>query len=169
MRFIGGLLVCASCALLGLYMGERGVRRADLLLEFKHTLLLLKSEIIYAIQPLPQAFESIANKTHGPFAEFYADIAGMLTKKQTPLEEAWKIAADKLCQTSLAKTDIGLMGGLGRSLGKIDADIQLAAIDMLVIELDSIVSRLNADNAKNVKMYRSLGILGGLLITVVLL
>ena len=169
LRLAGGLLVCLSCTLLGLYMAEKGLRRAALMLELKRTLLMLKSEIEYAIYPLPQAFANISSRAAQPFGDFYSLIVDRLASKEQNIAQAWEQGLDPLAQTQLCKEDLAVIKALGRALGNIDAAAQISAIGMTVLELDSILNKLDAENAKNVKMYRGLGILGGLLITVVLL
>ena len=169
LQIAGGLMICAACAMLGLYAGNRGVSRAKLLFEFKRTLLLLKSEVEYAVLPLPQALENVARRAAEPFDEFYGDVSHGLSVDYVTVCEAWEAAAERLSQTAMSKGDLELFAGVGRSLGNIDAAVQLNAIDMAIAEVDDISARLAVENAKNVKLYRSLGILSGLLITVALL
>jgi len=169
LRIIGGVLVCLSCGLLGLYMGNRGVRRAEILTEFKRTLLLLKSEIEYAVHPLPQAFLSISRRAAWPFGDFYARAGEELAAGSLILDEAWEAGLAALTGSQMTREDLAVIDGLGKALGSIDVDVQLAAIDMAISAVDDMVGRLNVENTKNVRMYRGLGVLSGLLIVVVLL
>jgi len=168
-RVIGGVLVCVSCAILGLYVGDKGLRRAALISGLKHTLLMLKSEIEYALYPLPQALEKVAERADKPFAEFYTAVASQLAAKEMPLAKAWTTSIALLEQTPLHNEDLLALESVGRALGSIDVAVQTSAIDLTIVELEHKIKRLDEENAKNVKMYRGLGILGGLLITVVLL
>ena len=168
LRIAGAILVCAASAGLGIYMGQRGIKRADMLLEFKRTLLMLKSEIEYAARPLPQAFENIAQAAMPPFDGFYRAVAAGLQSKQA-VDAAWQEGMDGLSGAGFAAADISLISAAGRNIGGIDQAASLAAIDMAAAEVDTNMTRLAAENVKNVKMYRSLGILGGLLIVVVLI
>lgn len=163
-RILGGLLICLSCSLLGLYFGDKGARRAAVLLEFKRTLLMLKSEIKYATCPLPQAFKRISARTTAPFCNFYSQIGDKLNESSAA--EAWETVLQDL---RLAKEDFAITSGLGRALGSIDASAQASAIDMTILQLENAAARLGAENAKTARMYRGLGLAGGLLITVILL
>ena len=168
-RILGGILVCAACGLLGLYMGNRGVVRARLLAEFKQSLLMLKSEIEFAAYPLPQAFANISQRTSNGFASFYESLAAKLTDKEMSLTIAWENELLKLRNSHLAAEDLQAIDGLGGALGSIDSAVQLKAIEMTITDIEDILARLTVQNAKDGKMYKRLGLLGGALITVVLL
>jgi len=169
LRVIGGALVCASCALLGLYVGDKGLRRGALLQELQRTLLMLKSEIEYALYPLPQALKKVSERAEKPFAEFYSSVSTQLASKEMSMAEAWATNTALLGQTQLHNEDLVVLDNVGRALGSIDVAVQTSAIDLAIVDLEHKIKRLDEENAKNVKMYRGLGILGGLLITVVLL
>ncbi|MDR2183142.1 MAG: stage III sporulation protein AB [Clostridiales bacterium] len=168
-RILGGILVCAACALLGLYMSHRGTLRARRLAEFRQTLVMLKSEIEFAAYPLPQAFANIAQRAEGDFADFYQELSRKLADKEMGLAEAWEAGLAGLEDNHFSREDIQAMGGLGSALGSIDSAVQIKAIDMAVAAIDDILPHLTVQNAKDGKMYRRLGLLGGALITVVLL
>ena len=129
---------------------------------------MLKSEIEYAIYPLPQAFANISARSSLPVADFYADLSHMLSQGET-LGTAWEEVCTALGSTYLTQEDIHNLLALGKALGNIDADVQLNSIDMAISVIDDTVARLNIETAKNGKMYRGLGILSGLMIVVVLL
>ena len=168
-RIIGGILVCAACGLLGLYMSHKGIARARLLTEFRQSLLMLKSEIEFAAYPLPQAFANISQRTSESFVGFYESLSQKLADKETGLAAAWETGLEKLNNSHLATEDLQAISGLGNALGSIDSAVQIKAIDMTTTAIDDILTRLAAQNARDGKMYKRLGLLGGVLITVVLL
>ena len=167
-RILGSILICASCGLLGLYMSHRSIIRARHLTEFKQSLLLLKSEIEFAAYALPQAFANVAQRAGGSFANFYTGLSQRVEDKVS-LADAWEIGLKELSGSHLTQEDLESIRGLGKSLGSIDAEVQVRAINMTIIAIDDILARVNEQNTKEGKMYRRLGILGGVLITVVLL
>ena len=173
---LGGALVCAACGLFGLYMAHRGVVRARRLGEFGQSLMMLKSEIEFAACPLPQAFANISQKTSGSLAKFYEDLSRRLTGKEMGLAQAWKMGLTEL-RTANGRPygghwhtdDLQAVSGLGSALGSIDDVVQIKAINTSAAAIDDILARLTAQNAKDGKMYKRLGLLGGALITIVLL
>jgi len=168
-RILGGALVCLSCTLLGIYVGGRGTRRHTALAEFKRSLLMLKSEMEYAIYPLHKAFINISNRTGRPISDFYKQMSEKLLARDKDLGGIWTEGMEVLSTSSLAKEDIDTIAVVGRALGSIDASVQLASIDMTITAIDDAINMLNEENAKNGRMYKSIGIVSGLLITIVLL
>jgi len=65
--------------------------------------------------------------------------------------------------------DIEQFMSLGSSLGYLDGEMQLNGIEMVISYIDMVTEELKVSSDKNKKMYRSLGVLGGILIVIVLL
>jgi len=168
-RILGGLLVCVSTMLLGVYMGGAGTRRAKDLMEFKKSLILLKSQIDFAIYTLPQAFYHISERVQPHFEQLYAKMAAELEEGQNDAAGVWASGMENLKDSNLSKDDLANFSILGTSLGHMDAEVQINSIDMVIAGIDDSLKQLMADNPKNVKMYRGLGVVSGLLITIVLL
>ena len=167
-RILGAALVCGACGLFGLYMAHKGVVRARRLAEFGQSLMMLKSEIEFAAYPLPQAFANISQKTRGSLAIFYEELSCRLTDKEMGLARAWEAGLAEL-GAYLREEDLQAVSGLGAALGSIDVSVQLKAIDTAAAAIEDILARLTAQNAKDGKIYKRLGLLGGALITIVLL
>ena len=168
-KILGGALVCLSCTLLGIYIGGRGMRRHAALLEFKRSLIMLKSEMKYAIYPLSKAFINISERTSRPVSDFYRQMSVELLANDKDLGCIWAVGMHILGTSSLSAVDIDTIAQMGRALGSIDASVQFAAIDMTIAAIDDAVETLNEENAKNKRMYRGIGIVSGLLITIALL
>jgi len=162
-RLIGALLVCFACSFLGIHYGGKSERRLSKLLELKHTLNLLKSEIEYSINTLTAACINISKKAKMPLSQFYEDIGNVGIK---PLDETWQNAVKNL---NLYKDDAFNLSALGAALGNIDKDVQLKAIEISLINIDHNIQVLTYEKDKEKKLYRGLGILGGLFIVVVML
>ncbi|MCL2235180.1 MAG: stage III sporulation protein AB [Defluviitaleaceae bacterium] len=157
---LGGILVCLSTTLIGVYLGGAGGRRSKELLELKKSLILLKSQIDFAAYTLPQAFAHIAERATAPLDGFYRKLA------EAP--DSWEVEAVKL-KGNFHKDDLGNLALLGASLGQSDSCVQINSINMVIATIDETLGELAAKNIKETKMYRSLGVVSGLLITIALL
>ena len=160
LTILGGILVCLSTTLIGVYLGGAGGRRAKDLLELKKSLILLKSQIDFAIYTLPQAFAHIAERASAPLSELYSKLA------EAP--DGWEAEVAKL-KGNFHKDDLANLALLGASLGQRDGSVQINSIDMVIATIDETLGELTAKNTKDTKMYRSLGVVSGLLITIALL
>jgi len=170
MKLCGGGLVCLSCALVGLYFAYRDNYRIIDLTEFRKALLLLKSEIGFARNTLPEAFGHVGERADGAPGRFFTTCAERLCKNKEPFSIIWRDGLRTVTAGSyLVNEDIGALARLADVIGYLDAPLQIEGVEMAVIYIDGKVGELAAKNEKNRRMYRSLGILGGLLATVLIL
>lgn len=171
MKFIGGIAVCLSCSLIGLYLSFRINYRSNDLSELKKALLMLKAEIEFSRNSLPVAFGVLSERTEGKLSEFFMLISVKMSEKSG--EEAsliWKNAvSEKLSKTYLEPDDIKCAERLGNVIGHPDSLLQLENIDMALAYIDETVSKLGSQNEKTSRMYKSVGVVSGVLITVVLI
>ena len=169
-RIIGMLLTVASSAALGLYLSNLGIFRQKDLLEFKRALLILKSEIEYIATPLPEAMANISEKLRCPMDGLFADYSKLL-KSNAKGESAyhlWQSAIESHKRAMFLKDDdIEIIESFGKTLGYLDKQMQIDSIRNTLDYIDVQVSSLQESNEKNKRMYRSLGLIAGLLLLVV--
>jgi len=166
----GALIIVAGCAAIGFYFAAyEGFRVADLQ-EFKKALLILSSEIEHLRSPLPQACENIARRTKAPISDLFHDFSESLTSNQGETAyQLWTQAlSDNKKATHLAAEDIDVIEGFGKTLGYLDKQMQQSAITQTIEYINDKTVSLQSQSDKNKRMYRSLGIIGGLLLVVVL-
>ena len=168
-RYAGAALVVGACSLLGVYIGGGGKRRRVDLLELKKTLIILKSNLEYALQSLPCSFYLTGQRASQPFVDFYKKMAIELEEAKDDIECIWAKGVDGLKDSHLSKGDLEELHMLGSSLGQMDVTAQIKAIEMLTLSIDENLKTLHVENGKNQRMYRGIGIVSGLLITIVLL
>ncbi|MCL2171227.1 MAG: stage III sporulation protein AB [Defluviitaleaceae bacterium] len=167
-QIIGGLLVCGACSLMGYQFGERASKRAAALLEMKKSLIMLKGEMDYSKCLMESAFANIAALSTGSPAKFFAAGAGHLAGGGE-MAAAWEAALAELAAEDFAPDDIAALRRLAAPLTGIDPSTRDAGFAMAFNYIDDTCTHLATENIKKRKMYRGLGILCGLLVTVVLL
>jgi len=170
MRWLGAAAVICGAAALGFYYASQEAQRAQDLLELKKALLILSSEIEYMRTPLPAASLNIGKRSErwvGPlftrFGEYLAQSEG-----ETAYQVWIRVIAEIKGQAHLAEEDWKVVEGFGKTLGYLDKQMQQNAIRYTVDYIDEKATSLQAQADKNKKMYRSLGVIGGLLLAVVL-
>lgn len=169
-RIIGMLLTLAASTAFGLYLSHLGTfRRADLL-EIKKALLILKSEIEYTAAPLPDAMTNIAARISTPVANLFAAFANMLKHNHEgeTAYQLWLNAIDENKQNTFLKPeDWEVISSFGKTLGYLDKQMQVDTIRFTMDYIDSQITELQESNPKNSKMYKSLGVIGGILLLVI--
>jgi len=169
-RVFGMVLVLAASSALGFYLSSLSKFRKQDLLEFKKALLILKSEIEYIAAPLPDAISNIASRTANPVSKIFTHFAQNL-KNNTDGETAYRLWLEAIQaykkESFLKKGDWELLECFGKTLGYLDKQMQVDSIKFTTDYLDSQVAELQAESSKNQRMYRSLGVIGGILLLVV--
>jgi len=170
LRIAGALAVMLGCAGLGLYYSSKEGFRIHELQELKKALLILSSEIEYMRAPLNIACANIAKRTELTISALFLQFSELLTTGEGETAyQLWATATDGLKgKTFMAVEDLSVIDGFGKTLGYLDKHMQQNAINYAVNYIDEKAAALQIQGDKNKRMYRSLGIICGLLITVVL-
>ncbi len=171
LKWIGALLVIGGSGALGFCYGGQLRRRLLQLRTVRQILYMLKGEIHYSAVTLPESFFHIAAKTPQPFREFLERVAGRLYALDGEcLEQVWQQELRGIKKKlNLSTEEIGEWEGLGGRLGYLDRRMQLQLIDLFLTQWEEKIRLLEKECGKTCRLYQYLGVLAGLLLTVVLL
>jgi stage III sporulation protein AB len=170
-KVIGIIVTVSASTLIGLYFSKALVFRLEDMKQLKKILVMLRGEVKYSLSPLPDALEEISNRSHTPFKEFLSCVARELKKfNGHNLQQIWNQAVEeKLKETYLKKEDLTKLKQLGETLGYLDKEMQLNTIDMYLEQLNEEIKYSVDHNSQSEKLYKNLGVLGGILIAIVLI
>ena len=169
-RIIGMVFTITASAALGFYLSGLGKFRLQDLQEFKKALLILKSEIEYISTPLPEAMANIGKRTSRPISKIFKSYAGNLKNNDSgdSAYHLWLTAIDThKKETFLKEEDWEVIESFGKTLGYLDKQMQVETIKLTTDYINAQVTGLREDNGKNQRMYRSLGVIGGVLLLVI--
>ena len=108
----------------------------------------------------------IANKGEGNVCKIFKNAVEEMESKSAG--DAWNSSLDTTV-TNMKEDDIGIIKNLGRLLGKTDIEGQLNEIKLVNNFLDTQIRTAEDEKNKNEKMYRTLGIVAGMTITILLI
>ena len=170
LKMIGGLMIFVACSLIGIAASNRFSFRPKDIRRFRSSVQMLETEIIYGCTPLPQALNNISAKVEGPLKKFYSMISEDLSAGNSySLDASWSKGADKLLkETRLKVSDRELIGEFGKVLGSSDREDQKKHFQLFYIQLKQHEEVAEEERSKNEKMYKTLGILSGLVIFILL-
>lgn len=170
MKAVGAVIVFFSCTAAGVFLSMRDKFRAEELKEMKRGLMLLKSEISYASKPLYEAMIEISEKTENTTSEIFEDAGRMLKARNVAtVAEAWeKTIKDRRSRTFFKSEDIDMFVAFAKVLGGSDKECQLSNIDTVIDYINMKSEELLKKNSKDARLFKSAGVLGGILIVVVL-
>ncbi len=168
-KFVGLFCVFVACTMIGLQWGGRDRRRSDALENFKAAAKLLKSDIRFRHTALPYALMEAGARVK-PLEAFLNNVADELTEANLSFADAWTkhVRAD-LKSFELTDDDRESIRGLAATLGHLDIEAQNISLDTLIEYIDEKQKELAPQILKNQKLYRSLGVLTGLMLVVILL
>ncbi|GKX31919.1 hypothetical protein SH1V18_43990 [Vallitalea longa] len=167
-KILGATLILMSSSLIGFYYSKSYIRRSEDLRTFKKALILLRGEINYSLSPMPEALEDISKRFDHEISDFFRSIAEELKLNLgKSLTEVWKKKAEEILKrTYLNPIDIKNIMIFSENIGYLDKEMQTNNINLLLEQInEEIKTSIENDNKYN-KLYRSLGVLGGILVIV---
>ena len=171
LKITGAALVIFACGALG-YGKSAGISaRLSLLREIEKMLLLLMGEITYRKEALPEAMLRVSGKVQEPLDSFLKDTAKMAQKYQGERFACiFRENAEKYLKNSnLAQKDFEEFVQLGEYLGYLDADMQKNTSQRYLQQLKTEIDTLAGEMPVKKKLYRSLGMLSGIFLAILLL
>lgn len=170
-RAAGALLVFLAAAGIGNESAGRVKRRLEALYQCKNLTVLLQGQLRYAVLCLPEMLAEAEKQVEAPFSEFCRKLAGKL--RAMPGQEIgclWrKTAEETLAASGLTGKDREWFCELGNVLGYLDGESQCRRLASCRERIDFEIGRAQAETAVKCRLYRSLGILGGMFVTILLL
>ena len=140
--------------------------RVKELQEMKNALNIFMTKIKFTYEPIPSTFLYISEKVEGNVSKIFKNATEEMENK--PAGEAWDKSLDAIV-TNMKKEDIDIIRNLGRLLGKTDIEGQISEIKLVNNFLDIQIKDAEEEKNKNEKMYRTLGIVAGMTITILLI
>ena len=161
-KVIGAAMTGFACAYFGIRLSTSLKKRAESLGDIRASLELLESEINFSVNKLKKAFIRIDR--NGLFTLAAENLDGNGAKK------AWTDALDtmqsKLC---LSGADVDVLKMFGQNIGKTDTDDQLKNIRYIKTLIAEQEKQARAEYGRFGRLYRSGGVLAGLLVVIVLI
>jgi stage III sporulation protein AB len=170
LKLIGGVMVVVAGGAIGFSLANRYNARAGQLRQLICCLTSLDSYINYICLPLPEALRRSGDSAHGPVRQLFHETAGTLeTSGWLPPREALCGALARLEPAlALAQAEKDMLLLLGTNLGFTNREEQRKYLAMVVEELEKLHREALQARDQNVKMYRYLGICGGLAVVIIL-
>lgn len=171
MKLLGAILVMISTSGIGfLYASELKKRKSEL--EEQYALLkLMLGDIRYTRATLPEAIEKALRRHGGSYLAFLKETAEKLSNSPgIGLDAIWGEAVEEgLRKSALDAEDKQRLVRFGESISSADRESLIASFEQYLEELEAEIARVREIIAPKMKLYRSIGILTGIFIVVVLI
>lgn len=160
------ILIFTGSSYVGILFSQKYINRVNELKNFKNALTIFKTKIKYTYAPLLEIFMDISKSIEGVVGEVFRNIC-----KNMEIENATDSFNDAIDFANLNITveDKETIKNLSKLLGKTDIEGQLSQIDLTLSFLNIQIEKAEKEKAKNEKLYRTLGIVTGLGIVIILM
>ncbi|NLL19739.1 MAG: stage III sporulation protein AB [Clostridia bacterium] len=170
MKFIGAVLILLATTAMGILTGHRLAIRPQQLQKLRNDLTLLEMDINYTATPLPEALEKVAGYSQAPVQILWLETrAGLCNGKGTMAEEAWQQGLEAFARkAALKEIDLAVLRDFGSGLGLANREEQLKKFKLLQEQLRSLQLQAEEIRTKNERMWRTMGVLGGIALIILL-
>lgn len=170
-KIINSSIIVAASALIGRELAHTYVKRTQVLSSLQGALSRLETEIVHYASRLPEAMMRIGESIGGASGKLFYLTGQLLTeRKSLTVSDAWHSSLEQNKEVlSLQREDLDILQRFGDQLGSSDKEGQIKFIKLTLMQLHEEELKARALREKYEKMYRSLGLLAGIALAVILL
>lgn len=162
-KFFNMICIIIICSYIGIIKAQKYELRVMELNKFQNALIMLKTKMQFTYEPIKNIFEEISKVIYKDEENIFKETA----KFNEKINENWEIAVDNM-RYKLNKEDLEIIKMFGKMLGKTDIDGQVNEILITQNLVEKQILKAEDEKQKNSKMYKSIGVIGGLGICVIL-
>ena len=170
LKLTGSLLVTCSCGALGLWKAAQWKEHLKMMEQLKKMVLMLKREILYGHTPLGEAFGQVGRRTEGVLGELFRGTEERIGRGQGELFAViWQEEVENRKQDMfLSDREIRELCAFGEHLGYLDLEMQEHTIALYLEQLDMSIGFYREHEREQSRLYTSLGIMGGLFLSIMM-
>ena len=166
LKYILLLMIFSLSTIIGITISKMYENRVKELREFKGILNIIKTKIKFTYEPLAEIFKQISKDNSTNIEKIFAKIATQIQYKQ--VREAWSECIQE-ADISIKQEDKDILKKLGKLLGQTDVEGQVSEIEVTQNFLDMQITKAEEEKNKNQKMYKTLGVIVGLVFVIILI
>ena len=151
---------------IGFLISKSYQNRVEELKEFKNVLNIMKTKIRFTYEPLLEIFKQIAKDNESEVEKIFVKMSNQLAYYQA--KEVWENCIQD-ADISIKQEDKDVLKKLGKLLGQTDVDGQVSEIEVTEGFLDMQIEKAEEEKKKNQKIYKTLGVVAGLVFVIILI
>lgn len=160
---INMIFIIIICSYIGIIKAKKFETRVIELNKFQNALTMFKTKIEFTYEPIKNIFEEISKIIYLEDKNIFK----LTIESEEEIDQAWKISADKFYEV-FNKEDIDIMKMFGKLLGKTDIEGQVSEILLTQNLIEKQIEKAEYEKSKNSKLYKSMGVICGLGICIIL-
>ncbi len=167
MLFLKGLSligVIVICSYLGIIKAKTFENRVSELSKFQNALVMFKTKIEFTHEPIKNIFGEISKVIYKDEENIFL----YTIKNQRNIYVSWNEGADKI-KKDFTKEDIEIIKMMGKLLGKTDIEGQVNEIELTKSLIEKQIEKAELEKIKNSKLYKTMGVICGIGICIILI
>ena len=169
MWFIKIMLLCfifIGTSSIGIMLSNRYKNRTKELYEIKKALNYFRTKIEYTYEPLKDIFLDISKNLNYNIGNIFKVAA--IKMEEASVQDAWQNSIE-ISENSFNKNDIQIIKSFGETLGQTDIQGQLNKTNLTLELIEKQIEDARYEQAKNEKLYKTLGIITGMGLVIILI
>lgn len=162
-KFVNLILILVICSYIGIIKSKSYENRVVELNKFQNSLVMFKSKIEFTYEPLKNIFQDISKVIYKNEKNIFEEAI----KSDEEIYISWSNAIDNF-KGSFNVEDREIIKMFGKLLGKTDIKGQVNEICLTQNLIEKQIEKAEIEKAKNVKLYKSMGIILGIGICIIL-
>ncbi|MDF2964175.1 MAG: stage sporulation protein [Paenibacillus sp.] len=170
LKLLGSIMILLSATWFGFYQAQQFARRPKQIADMIRALQRLETEMVYGSTPLPDALLHVANTCPSPVHLIFSHVAEELLKAGgRSVQQIWQQTVNAVWKhTSMKPGEQDIVRQLGFTLGLSDVTDQVKHLRLAVQQLQGELESAQEDRKRYESMWRSLGLLMGALIVILM-
>lgn len=162
-KFLNLGLICFICFYIGNLKAKSYENRVIDLTKFQNSLVMFKSKIEFTYEPINNIFSDISKVIYENNNNIFIETL----KKDTEIYLAWNESIDNQ-KNNFNNEDKEIIKMFGKLLGKTDLKGQVSQIELTQKLIEKQIEKAENDKIKNSKLYKTMGIICGMAICIIL-
>lgn len=164
-KLLGAVMVVAACTMAGFEFASRLEKRKNNIGALKSGAEVIEREMQFFKAPLYILFLRAAENTPSPVSDVFFNVSEKIKKEPQAAEEIWREEIRRAKgELRLSKSDVRLIKNIFSGIGKTDSVSQRKVTAAAISALRAAEAECAVLCGKNVKVYKSLGVLLGIFI-----
>ena len=169
LKIIGSAIVILASSYIGFAFSKDCSRRPQELRDLQAMLQIFENEISYLSNLLTDAFEKVYKSSNSTVSVFFEKTVEFLREGNMNASQAWeKAVRNKIGTTALKNEDEEILVSFGKMLGNSDLAGQIKNIQLTMYQIKLQEQKAEALRKKYETMYKTLGVLGGTALVIML-
>lgn len=169
LKVCGAVLLLAGTAGFGFLRALAVHRQYEELLYLKKIILMLKGEICYTLSCMSEVFYRLSQRVKEPYKTVFSQFCSELEKSQGNFQEIWRetvINPLRICVGCGRELD--KLEELGETMGYLDKEMQVNYLELFLEQLELSIKERGQQVYYEEKLSRTLGILAGIFLVIIL-